>query len=140
MPLRALDHCSIRTVKLDESRRFYVDILGMAEGERPPLPFPGHWLYVDGLTVIHLVGVDPDDPSGLLGYLGGDLDPDSLDGSGSFDHVAFRATDAPAMIERLKNLDVPYRERQVPGMDLYQLFLEDPNGVTIELNFFESEQ
>ena len=140
MPLRTLDHCSIRTVLLKESRAFYIDVLGMDEGERPDFPFPGHWLYVDGRTVVHLVGVDPDDPSGLVGYLGGDIDPEALDGSGSFDHMAFRATDAPAMIERLKTHKVPYRERQVPNMDLYQLFLEDPNGITVELNYFSSEQ
>ena len=44
------------------------------------------------------------------------------------------------MIERLKRNHVPYRERQVPNMDLSQIFVEDPNGITIELNYFESEQ
>ena len=44
------------------------------------------------------------------------------------------------MLARLKASDVPYRERQVPGMDLYQLFVEDPNGITLELNYFGSEQ
>ena len=140
MPLRTLDHCSIRTLKLKESRDFYIDVLGMDEGDRPDFPFPGHWLYVDGRTVVHLVGVDPDDPSGLMGYLGGEIDPEALEGSGSFDHIAFRATDAPAMLARLKANDVPYRERQVPGMDLYQLFVDDPNGITLELNYFGSEQ
>lgn len=140
MPVSSLDHCSIRTVRLEESRRFYVDVLGMTEGERPDFPFPGHWLYVNGLTVVHLVGVDPDDPSGLMDYLGGDLDPDALDGSGSLDHIAFRAADAPSFIERFNERRVPYRERQVPNMDLYQLFVDDPNGLTVELNFFGSEQ
>ena len=140
MPLSTLDHCSIRTVRLEESRQFYVDVLGMTEGERPDFPFPGHWLYVDGLTVVHLVGVDPDDPSGLIDYLGGDLDPDSLEGSGSLDHIAFRATDSRSQIKRFEEHGVSYRERQVPNMDLYQLFVEDPNGVTLELNFFDSEQ
>jgi catechol 2,3-dioxygenase-like lactoylglutathione lyase family enzyme len=140
MPLRTLDHCSIRTVKLEESREFYTDALGMADGARPDFPFPGYWLYVDGHAVVHLVGVDPDDSSGLEEYLGGDIDPGALDGSGSFDHIAFRATDAPALIERLKKNNIPYRERQVPNMDVYQLFVEDPNGITVELNYFGSEQ
>ena len=140
MSLRTLDHCSIRTVKLQETRDFYVDVLGMQDGDRPEFPFPGNWLYVDGHAVVHLVGVDPDDPSGLVEYLGGEIDADALDGSGSFDHIAFRAADAPALIERLKKNEVPYRERQVPSMDLYQLFLEDPNGITVELNYFGSEQ
>ncbi len=140
MPINSLDHCSIRTVRLEQSRKFYVDVLGMTEGERPDFPFPGHWLYVEGLTVVHLVGVDKDDPSGLMNYLGGDLDPETLEGGGALDHIAFRATDAQSLIQRFRKHGVSYRERQVPNMDLYQLFLEDPNGLTIELNFFESEQ
>ena len=140
MPLRTLDHCSIRTLNLEATRDFYINVLGMSEGDRPDFPFPGCWLYVDGRTVVHLVGVDPNDPSGLMGYLGGDIDAEALTGSGSFDHIAFRATDAPAMLERLKKNDVSYRERQVPNMDLHQIFVEDPNGITIELNYFASEQ
>ena len=140
MPLRTLDHCSIRTLNLEATRDFYINVLGMNEGHRPDFPFPGCWLYVDGRTVVHLVGVDPNDPSGLMGYLGGDIDAEALTGSGSFDHIAFRATDAPAMLERLKKNDVAYRERQVPNMDLHQIFVEDPNGITIELNYFASEQ
>ena len=94
MSLSSLDHCSIRTVKLDATRNFYVDILGMEDGDRPEFPFPGAWLYVDGVAVLHLVGVDPDDPSGLQQYLGGATDAESLTGSGAFDHIAFRAKDA----------------------------------------------
>jgi catechol 2,3-dioxygenase-like lactoylglutathione lyase family enzyme len=140
MPLATLDHCSIRTVKLEESRAFYMDVLGMDDGDRPNFPFPGYWLYINGCTVVHLVGVDADDPSGLIGYLGGEIDPAALNGSGSFDHIAFRATDAASMIKRLSENNVAYRERQVPDMALYQLFVDDPNGITVELNYFDSEQ
>ena len=140
MPINTLDHCSIRTLDLKESRTFYVNILSMQEGYRPDLPFPGHWLYLDEQTVIHLVGVDPEDTSGLVGYLGGEVDPDALNGSGSLDHIAFRATDATGLIQRLEGNNIPYRERQLPNMDLYQVFLEDPNGITIELNYFGSDR
>ena len=44
MSLSSLDHCSIRTVKLGETRDFYVNILGMVDGDRPDFPFPGAWL------------------------------------------------------------------------------------------------
>lgn len=140
MSLSTLDHCSIRTVKLAETCDFYTDILGMSDGERPDFDFPGNWLYVDGKPVVHLVGVDPDDPSGLQEYLGGSIDADSLHGSGAFDHVAFRAKDPKSLIARLQSRDCPYRERQVPGMDLFQIFIEDPNGITIELNYWGEDQ
>ena len=135
MALTSLDHCSIRTVKLEETRDFYVDVLGMQDGERPNFPFPGSWLYVDGRAVVHLVGVDLDDPKGLEDYLGA-VDVAALDGSGAFDHVAFRAEDPKTLMKRLDGLEVPYRERKVPDMDLFQIFVEDPNGITVELNYF----
>lgn len=138
MAIQTLDHCSIRTLDLKASRVFYVDVLGMKEGDRPDFPFPGAWLYLEARTVIHLIGIDPDDSSGLVEYLGRDVNPDTLSGGGSLDHIAFCATDAPDMIRRLKRNDVPYRERQVPNMDLSQIFVEDPNGITIELNYFGS--
>jgi catechol 2,3-dioxygenase-like lactoylglutathione lyase family enzyme len=143
MSLSTLDHCSIRTVKLDETRDFYVDLLGMIDGDRPDFDFPGNWLYVDGKPVVHLVGVDPDDPSGLIEYLGGDIDASKLDGSGgsgAFDHVAFRAKDPEMLMARLETKRVKYRERKVPDLDLFQIFIEDPNGITVELNYFADEQ
>lgn len=143
MTLSSLDHCSIRTVKLQETRDFYVDLLGMIDGERPDFDFPGNWLYVDGRPVIHLVGVDPDDPSGLIAYLGGDVDAEKLDGSGgsgAFDHVAFRAREPEKLMALLKARNIGFRERKVPDLDLFQIFIEDPNGITVELNYFADEQ
>ncbi|MGB0570473.1 MAG: VOC family protein [Alphaproteobacteria bacterium] len=143
MSLSTLDHCLIRTVKLDETRDFYVDLLGMIDGDRPDFDFPGNWLYVDGKPVVHLVGVDPEDPSGLIEYLGGDIDAATLDGSGgfgAFDHVAFRAKDPEKLMARLEKQGVRFRERKVPDLDLFQIFIEDPNGITVELNYFADEQ
>ena len=138
MSLSSLDHCSIRTAKLVETRDFYVEALGMDDGDRPDFPFPGNWLYVEGHAVVHLVGIDPDDPSGLEEYLGA-VDLDDLDGSGAVDHLAFRAKRSADLTARLDRLGVAYRERKVPDMDLFQIFLEDPNGVTIELNYFGAD-
>ena len=135
MALSTLDHCAIRTAKLAETRAFYVDVLGLEDGERPDFPFPGNWLYAGGRAVLHLVGIDPDDPSGLEEYLGA-VALESLVGSGAVDHIAFRAENAPALMAELRTQGVAFRERRVPSMDLFQLFLEDPNGITVELNYF----
>ena len=135
MPLTSLDHCAIRTLKLRETRNFYVDLLGLEDGERPNFPFPGNWLYAGDTAVIHLVGIDPDDPSGLEQYLGA-IDADELHGSGSVDHLAFRAEDPEMLRTRFKNAGLAYRERKVPDMDLFQIFVDDPNDITVELNFF----
>jgi catechol 2,3-dioxygenase-like lactoylglutathione lyase family enzyme len=140
MLINSLDHCSIRTTKLQETRKFFVDILGLEDGKRPDFPFPGAWLYTDSTAVIHLIGVDPDDPSGLQRYVGGEISSEALQGSGAFDHIAFRANDPSVLIERLKKTDYAYRERQVPNMNLFQIFVEDPNGITIELNYRGEEE
>ena len=140
MLINSLDHCSIRTTKLQETRQFFVDILGLEDGKRPDFPFPGAWLYTDSTAVIHLIGVDPDDPSDLQRYVGGEISSEALQGSGAFDHIAFRANDPSVLIERLKKTDYAYRERQVPNMNLFQIFVEDPNGITIELNYRGEEE
>lgn len=141
MTLSTLDHCSIRTTRLPETREFYVDILGMEDGARPNFDFPGHWLYVGDKPVVHLIGIDAESPEGLEEYLGGNVDPDAPQGGPSaFDHVAFRAKDPSILRKRLDDSGYKYRERMVPDLELFQIFVEDPNGVTVELNYFEDEQ
>ena len=135
MSLSSLDHCSIRTVKLRETREFYVKILGMVDGNRPDFPFPGAWLYVDGVAVVHLIGVDPEGSSSLSSYLDDEMDADVLTGSGALDHIAFRAKDPDLVMSRLKENRYEYRERYISSMNLFQVFIEDPNGITIELNY-----
>lgn len=138
MAIDRLAHFSVRTTDLDASRRFYTEGLGFSEGYRPPFEFPGVWLYRGGdesdFGIVHLVGVDPDDPEGLKAYLG-DKPVDSLSGSGAVDHLAFIASGLGDFTERLKRLDLSFRERTVPSLGLHQLFVEDPSGITIELNF-----
>ena len=136
MALESMDHLSIRTTKMEETREFYETAMGMTNGDRPPLPFPGYWMYLDGKAVIHIVGIDENDPSGLIDYLG-DVDLNDLDGGGAVDHLAFRASDPQGLITHLTTMGIPYRQRKVPEMNLFQLFLEDPNNITLELNYFE---
>jgi catechol 2,3-dioxygenase-like lactoylglutathione lyase family enzyme len=142
MPLQKLAHFSVRTTDLDASRAFYTGILGFTEGFRPAFDFPGAWLYRGGdeadYGVVHLIGIDLDDPQGLVDYLG-DKGLDSLQGSAAVDHIAFLATDLPDMHRRLRAAGLDFRERTVPGLGLHQLFVEDPSGITIELNYPASE-
>ncbi|CAB3929395.1 VOC family protein [Achromobacter insolitus] len=138
MPIRKLAHYSVRTTSLDDSRRFYTEVLGFKEGFRPEFKFPGIWLYQGGdeadFGVVHIIGIDKNDPEGLKEYLG-DKDESSLYGSAAVDHLAFLATDLKDMRRRLRSANLDYRERTVPGLGLHQVFVEDPSGVTIELNY-----
>jgi catechol 2,3-dioxygenase-like lactoylglutathione lyase family enzyme len=138
MPIGKLAHYSVRTTDLSASLKFYTEVLGFKVGFRPPFNFPGVWLYLgdDESTygVVHLIGIDPNDSSGLVTYLG-DKAANDLVGSASIDHLAFLASDLPDMYQRLKNAAIEYRERTIPSLGLHQVFLEDPSKVTIELNY-----
>jgi catechol 2,3-dioxygenase-like lactoylglutathione lyase family enzyme len=139
----SLNHFSIRSEDLPACERFYCQVLGLQVGPRPPFPFPGLWLYagdtaISANAVVHIIGVDRSDPEGLKRYLG-DRDEASLKGTGVVDHVAFFATGLAETLARLKQHGVACRERTVPLLGLHQLFLDDPNGVVVELNFPASE-
>jgi hypothetical protein len=67
-------------------------------------------------------------------------DPETLKGStGALDHIALAVTGRAAMLERCGRGNVSFFERTVPTLGLHQVFIKDPNGVTIELNFPASE-
>jgi catechol 2,3-dioxygenase-like lactoylglutathione lyase family enzyme len=129
--VQALEHVTIRCAQLQRTRDFYVDLLGLSEGERPAFPFRGHWLYLGGIPVVHLV--EASDSAGAWGRE--IVIPHAENGTGSFDHVAFRGDDFAAMRERLQKAGMTFRERVVPGGALSQLFVPDPEGVLVEINF-----
>lgn len=139
----ALNHFSIRTTDLPACERFYCDVLGLRAGPRPPFPFPGLWLYPVESTdyaqsAVHIVAIDPNDPEGLNQYLG-DREEATLHGTGAIDHVAFFATGLVPMLARFAQHGIAMRERSVPLLGLHQVFVDDPNGVVVELNFPASE-
>ena len=117
-----LDHFNIRTRKLAETVHFYEDVLGLEKGPRPNFAFPGAWMYSEGKAVVHLVDVSPTTEA---------QKPDS----GCVHHVAFASRGFDAMRQRLQSKSMQFEARQVPGGDLWQIFVNDPNGVMIELNY-----
>ena len=117
-----LDHFNIRTRKLTDTVRFYESVLGLEKGPRPDFAFPGAWMYSEGKAVVHLVDISATD------------EPQKPD-SGVVHHVAFVSTGFDGMSQRLKSRGMPFEARQVPGGELWQIFVNDPNGVMIELNY-----
>lgn len=134
MTLRRLAHVSIRAADLAASRRFYGEVLGLREGARPPFPFPGAWMYLGDDEadhgVVHLIGADAADAAAIEAYLG-----DRGGAGGAVDHVAFAADDWPGLRARLKRRGVAFTERTVPALGLHQVFVTDPSGVVVELNY-----
>jgi len=71
----------------------------------------------------------------LKEYLGDRDIADLKNGTGTFDHIAFAGTDPQGMAKHFASKKVAFRERNVPSLNLFQIFLDDPSGVVIELNY-----
>ena len=137
MPLTNIDHYAIRTSKLEETKTFY-EALGLVDGKRPNFPFKGHWLYLGRVALVHLIFADPKKPGKLEEYPGEAKGmAKNLSGSGSVDHLAFRATDASDLKKRLEDHNIAFTEREVPDMKLFQIFAKDPNNIEIEINYYQ---
>jgi catechol-2,3-dioxygenase len=106
------------TLKLKD---FYCDVVGLSEGPRPAFERFGFWLYIGDKDVLHLI--TPKD--------GDDRSPQKS----SFDHVAFKTGDYEGVLKKLKTLNITFEEKLIPGMSAHQIFLRDPAGNRVELNF-----
>ena len=131
-----LDHFTLRTRKPAETVRFYQDVLGVKEGWRPGFRFPGHWLYQGETPIVHIITITENEAE-LRGYVGERQDDGP--GSGAVDHIAFRCEGLDAFQDRLLQLGHSFRERVVPNLEQHQLFVQDPNGITVELVFNAAE-
>lgn len=126
MALRRLEHVLILTDDLAATKDFYCDALGLEVGERPALEFPGYWLYLDAVPCLHVA--ERGAYEAHAGTLGLQVGP-------AVDHVALGGTDFEEAAARLAAAGFETAENAVPGAGLRQLFVTDPNGVRIELNF-----
>jgi catechol 2,3-dioxygenase-like lactoylglutathione lyase family enzyme len=123
MPVEGMNHFTVLTDDLDACKRFYVNLLGLQEGFRPPLGFPGVWLYAGKQAVLHVIAgrALPEDPRGVL------------------DHMAFTATDLPGTVAKLRAEHIEYDLRRQAQSGTWQLFCFDPNGARVELDFDAAE-
>jgi catechol 2,3-dioxygenase-like lactoylglutathione lyase family enzyme len=123
MTTTGMNHFTVLTDDVPATVAFYCGLLGLADGPRPPLGFPGAWLYTGGQAVLHIVGGRP--KSELR--------------AGVIDHMAFSATGLRATIEQLVAKGLPYQCRQQAGSGVWQVFVHDPNGARVELDFAPDE-
>ena len=102
-------------------RDFYCNVVGLQEGFRPAFERFGFWLYIGDKDVVHLITPKEGDGRSPI--------------KSSFDHVAFKTADYQAVLKKLKSLNIPFEEKPIPGMTAHQIFLCDPAGNRVELNF-----
>jgi catechol 2,3-dioxygenase-like lactoylglutathione lyase family enzyme len=122
VPADQLEHFTIECGDLEATRRFYCDILGLTAGFRPKMDFDGHWLYCGGVPVVHLTK-----------HAGEPIR--RKDTTGRLDHIAFKSVDPDTTLGLLRENGIPYQENKVWEIGLLQVFVHDPDGVQIELNF-----
>lgn len=120
MALKRLDHVNVSTSRLADLKAFYSQVLGLTPGPRPNFSFGGAWMYCGAHPAVHLVERATLEPTS------GDL---------RLQHFAFAAEDLEAFLERLKQLEVPYRVGIVEDFELCQINLTDPDGNHLHIDF-----
>ncbi|MEQ1881893.1 MAG: VOC family protein [Burkholderiales bacterium] len=123
MAIEGMNHFTVLTHDLAATRDFYIGILGLKEGYRPPLGFPGAWLYCGNNAVLHIIAGRPM-PKEAAGVL---------------DHMAFSASNLKATTARLKEKGIEYELRKQADSGTWQLFCYDPSGARVELDFKPDE-
>ena len=127
MIICGMDHFTVLTTDLDATVTFYREVLGLETGPRPAFPFPGAWLYRDGVALLHVI-----EQASIPAE------------SGVLDHIAFRGVGLAALIARLEARRLAYDLRRLPeggpGAGVWQLFFHDPNGARVEVDFAADER
>ncbi len=121
MAVTGLDHINIDTCLPDETVAFYEEVLGLENrpDRRPDFGFPGAWLFLGDVAVVHLNFIDDDGRFKLRS---------------AFNHIAFQGTDFDGTCALLDQKGLDYRTSVRPEIKLSQVFVNDPNGVRVEIN------
>lgn len=138
MPLSHIEHFLVAADDQEATRDWYRAVLGMAEGPHPEFGFPVYWMYLGGRDVVH-IGPSAAKAGEIQKQFLGRTSQNADAGTGAIDHIAFRATGLREMLAHLRACGVAFTQRRANGQALFQLFLLDPNGIKVELNFSASE-
>jgi catechol-2,3-dioxygenase len=124
MAVLGINHINIEVnaAQLPKVKAFYEEVLGLNPGFRALSKRNGAWLYAGETPVIHL-----------------SVTEDCLNNTDKahFNHVAFACVDVAEFKQHLDSLSINYNleVRALADKPMTQLFLHDPVGIKIELNF-----
>lgn len=134
MIVEALDHVNLRTPDVTGTAAFFAELLELQVQPSPGTDDPEKALWIcdgAGRAIIHLARPDiayPWEPEAGV--------PAVAPGSGRVHHVALRCVGYDGLRERLVQRGTAFHANDIPQVSLRQLFVSDPNGVLLELNFF----
>lgn len=123
MTIEGMNHFTVLSSDLNRSKAFYIGILGLTEGYRPPFSFPGAWLYAGNQAILHI----------MTGK------PMPAQAAGVIDHMAFTASNLQAVVNSLKQQGIDFKLSRLKDLESWQLFCHDPDGAKVELDFPASE-
>lgn len=138
MPLSHIEHFLVAADDIDATRDWYARVLGLEPGPHPDFGFPVHWMYSGEVDLVH-IGPSARNAGEIQKKYLGRTSQDAGAGTGALDHIAFRATGLRGMLEHLRREKVPFTQRRANGQALFQMFLYDPNGIKVELNYAAEE-
>jgi catechol 2,3-dioxygenase-like lactoylglutathione lyase family enzyme len=129
MRVKHLDHINIQSRDMDETIRFYGDLLSLEARTAPRRkPEERQWLYdAGGKAVIHLNLFGTDNTYAREVVPGGN--------TGAIHHVAFECDDYEDCLSRIARMGLRFETAEVSEISLRQIFVNDPNNVLLELNF-----
>ena len=124
--INAIDHYNLRSDEkmIETLKDFYINIVGLKLGHRPPFKSKGYWLYAKEKDLLHLSS-SKDNVKNLTNV------------NSTLDHISFSANDKVFFIDLLERNKIIFKERYIPEINIEQLFFKDPAGNGIELIFLD---
>jgi catechol 2,3-dioxygenase-like lactoylglutathione lyase family enzyme len=127
----SLFHIGLRAANADTTRNFYTRVLGMVlDPSRPNTPVSGYWLRAAVPGSPPSIHVFTDDDAGLEPW-----GTTAAGGSGAVDHISLYCKDYRGVRQMLEETGLSWQGGAVPGGKQWVIFVYDPNGVMLELNF-----
>ena len=122
--IKGINHYNLRAddQTMNTLKEFYINIVGLTLGQRPPFKSKGFWLNADGKDVLHLSSTKNNEKK-------------EHHVNATFDHLAFSASNLKYYEEILNENNIPFTFREVPEIGTKQIFFKDPVGNGVELIF-----
>jgi len=122
--IKGINHYNLRAddQTMNTLKEFYINIVGLTLGQRPPFKSKGFWLNAQGKDVLHLSSTKNNEKK-------------EHHVNATFDHLAFSASNLKYYEEILNENNIPFTFREVPEIGTKQIFFKDPVGNGVELIF-----
>jgi len=127
--IKGINHYNLRADEktIEVLKEFYIEIVGLTLGHRPPFKNGGYWLYANQKDVLH------------LSFSKNDI-VNELNVNSTFDHMAFTCQDENMYIDLLTKKNIKFSIREIPEIGTHQIFFKDPAGNGIELIFNKTDE